>query len=149
MNIANSNFEMWRKQNPDKPMDEFPFDLKKMGVAGALFDLVKMLDVAKNVISRYSAQEVYDEAYDWAKEYDEELLQLLKNKEYSLKVLGIERGNAKPRKDIAKWSDLKNAISYMYELDKENTHFEYQKITDPAEIDQIAKRYFEKYGLTK
>ena len=145
MNIANSNFEMWRKQNPDKPMDEFPFDLKKMGVAGALFDLVKMLDVAKNVISRYSAQEVYDEAYDWAKEYDEELLQLLENKEYSLKVLGIERGNAKPRKDIAKWSDLKNAISYMYEFDKENTHFEYQKITDPAEIDKIVKMYFEKY----
>ena len=26
---------------------------------------------------------------------------------YSLKVLGIERGNKKPRKDIAKWSDLK------------------------------------------
>ena len=145
MNIANSNFEMWRKQNPDKSMDEFPFDLKKMGVAGALFDLVKMLDVAKNVISRYSAKQVYDEAYDWAKEYDAELLKLLDDKEYSMKVLGIERGNAKPRKDIAKWSDLKNAILYMYQFDKENTNFEYQKVTDKSEIDKIVKTYFEKY----
>ena len=145
MNIANSNFEMWRKQNPDKSMDEFTFDLKKMGVAGALFDLVKMLDVGKNVISRYSAEKVYEEANDWAKDYDEELLKLLDNKEYSLKVLGIERGNAKPRKDIAKWSDLKDSIIYMYEFDKGNTNFEYQKITDKEEIDKIVKTYFDKY----
>ena len=145
MNIANSNFEMWRKQNPDKSMSEFTFDLKKMGVAGALFDMTKMLDVSKNVISRYTAEEIYDEAYDWAKEYDEELAKMLENKDYSLKVLGIERGNAKPRKDIAKWSDLKNSIIYMYEFDKENTDFEYQKITDKDEIEKIVKTYFEKY----
>lgn len=145
MNIANSNFEMWRKQNPDKSMSEFQFDLKKMGVAGALFDMTKMLDVSKNVISRYTAEEIYDEAYDWAKEYDEELSKMLENKEYSLKVLGIERGNAKPRKDIAKWSELKNSIIYMYEFDKENTDFEYQKITDKDEIEKIVKTYFEKY----
>ena len=145
MNIANSNFEMWRKQNPDKAMEEFPFDIKKMGVAGALFDMVKMLDVSKNVISRYSAEKVYEEALDWAKEYDKELEKLLDNKDYSLKVLGIERGNAKPRKDIAKWSDLRDSIIYMYEFDKENTNFEYQKITDKDEIAKIVKTYFEKY----
>ena len=33
MNIANSNFEMWRKQNPDKAIEEFAFDLKKMGIS--------------------------------------------------------------------------------------------------------------------
>ena len=70
---------------------------------------------------------------------------MLENKDYSLKVLGIERGNAKPRKDIAKWSDLKNSIIYMYEFDKENTDFEYQKITDKDEIEKIVKTYFEKY----
>ena len=62
-----------------------------------------------------------------------------------MKVLGIERGNAKPRKDIAKWSDLKNAILYMYQFDKENMNFEYQKVTDKSEIDKIVKTYFEKY----
>ena len=146
MNIANSNFEIWRKQNIDKSMYEFDFDIKKMGVSGALFDMVKMLDVSKNVISRYTAEEVYDAALVWAEEYDLELKEMLLNKDYSLKVLGIERGNAKPRKDIAKWSDVKNIISYMYadKFDK-NGEFEYQKITDKDEIDSIAKAYFEKY----
>ena len=108
--------------------------------------MVKMLDVSKNVISRYTAEEVYDAALTWAEEYDLELKEMLLNKEYSLKVLGIERGNAKPRKDIAKWSDVKNIISYMYadKFDK-NGEFEYQKITDKDEIDNIVKAYFEKY----
>ena len=146
LNIANSNFEIWRKQNPDKSIDEFQLDIKKMGVSGALFDMVKMLDVSKNVISKYSAEKVYDEAYNWAMSYDEELKEMLDDKEYSLQVLGIERGNAKPRKDIAKWSDVKYIISYMYDnkFDK-NGEFEYQKISNPEEIDRIVKTYFEKY----
>ena len=146
MNIANSNFEQWRRQNPEKPLSEFPYDIKKMGVSGALFDMVKMNDVSKNVISRFSAEKVYDETYKWAKIYDEEIAEMLADKEYSLKVLGIERGNQKPRKDIAKWSDVKYIISYMYpnKFD-ENTEFEYQKVTDKAEIEKIVKTYFEKY----
>jgi glutamyl-tRNA synthetase len=147
MNIANSNFEIWRKQNPDKSMYEFPFDIKKMGVSGALFDMVKMLDVSKGVISKYSAEKVYDEVYAWAKEYDTELKEMLDNKEYSLKVLGIERGNAKPRKDISKWSDVKYIIRYMYDEKflNEEVEYEYQKITDKAEIKDIVNTYFEKY----
>ncbi len=147
MNIANSNFEMWRKQNPDKSMDEFPFDLKRMGVSGALFDMVKMLDVSKNIISKYSAEEVYEAAYSWAKEYDSELADMLKDKAYSLKVMGIERKNQKPRKDIAKWSDMKDSIIYMYD-DKflnSNIVYEYQKITDKNEIQTIVKNYLENY----
>ncbi len=146
INIANSNFEIWRKQNKDKTLDEFPFDIKKMGVSGALFDMVKMNDVSKNVISKFDANKVYEEAYNWAKTYDQELKEMLDDKEYSLKVLGIERGNQKPRKDIAKWSDIKYIISYMYpEKFKENTEFEYQNITDKDEINKIVKLYVEKY----
>lgn len=146
MNIANSNFEIWRKQNPDKAIEEFDLQLNKMGVSGALFDMIKMLDVAKNVISKYSAEEVYDESYNWAKNFDPELKEMLDDKEYALKVLGIERGNVKPRKDIAKWSDVKNAIYYMYDnkFDK-NGEFEYQKINDKDEIEKIVKEYFDKY----
>lgn len=146
MNIANSNFEIWRKQNPDKSMYEFDFDLKKMGVSGALFDMVKMLDVSKNVISKYSAEEVYEASLKWAKEFDAELAEMLSDKDYSLRVLGIERENVKPRKDIAKWSDVKNIIYYMYpkKFDK-NGEFEYQKISDKEEIEKIVKTYFDKY----
>ena len=147
MNIANSNFEIWRKQNPDKDMmKDFEFHLNKMGVSGALFDMVKLLDVAKGVISKFTAQEVYDFSYAWAERFDPELKEMLDNKEYSLKVLGIERGNVKPRKDIAKWSDVKDIIYYMYpEKFAKNTEFEYQKITYPEEIKTIVSEYVNNY----
>lgn len=126
LNIANSTFENWRRANKDASMDEFDFKLNKMSVSGALFDMVKLLDISKGVISRYDAQKVYEEGYKWAEKHDEELKKLLDNKDYSMKVIGIERGNAKPRKDIAKWSDLKDNIIYMYE---EPTEFDFDKIT--------------------
>ncbi len=146
LNIANSTFENWRKQNKDAKIEDFDFHLNKMSVSGALFDMVKLFDVAKIVISRYTAEKVYNEGLTWAKKYDEELVKLLENKEYALKVLGIERGNQKPRKDIAKWSDLKENISYMYkeEFDK-ISEFNYGTISDKDEISKIIKLYVEKY----
>lgn len=146
VNIANSNFEIWRKQNPDKPIDEFDFKINKMGVSGALFDMVKMLDVSKNVISRYSAPKLYDNVFAWAKEYDDELAKMMEDKDYTLAVLGIERGNVKPRKDISKWADVKDSIIYMYE-DKFYNEEEYNfgKVLDKGEISKILKLYIEKY----
>ena len=146
LNIANSTFENWRKQNKDAKIEEFDFHLNKMSVSGALFDMVKLFDVAKVVISRYSAEKVYNDGLAWANKYDKELAKLLEDKEYALKVLGIERGNQKPRKDIAKWSDLKENISYMYkeEFDKIK-EFVYGKISDKSDIQKILKLYVEKY----
>lgn len=146
LNIANSNFEQWRRQNKTASIDEFELQLNKMSVSGALFDMVKLEDISKSVISRYSKEKVYDMAYTWAEEYDNDLKELLqKDKEYSLKVLGIERGNEKPRKDIEKWSKLKENIEYMYDdrfLNKEIS-YEYQKINDKEEIENIIKEYMD------
>ena len=83
INIANSNFENWRKANKDADFFDFDFQLNKMSVSGALFDMVKFFDVSKNVISRYSAERLYDEVLVWAKKFDEELVKLLENKEYA------------------------------------------------------------------
>ena len=147
LNIANSTFENWRRQNKDKSIDEFDFKLNKMSVSGALFDMVKLQDVSKIVISKFSAEEVYENGLKWAEKYDEELANLLNNKEYSLKVLGIERGNAKPRKDIAKWSDLKYNIEYMYEDEFEQIkeNYELQTISDKEKIKELLNTYVEKY----
>ena len=147
LNIANSNFENWRRANPDKGLDEFDFQLNKMSVSGALFDMVKLLDIGKTVISKMSAEEVYKNALEWAKEYDKELEEMLEDKEFSLKVLGIERGNKKPRKDIAKWSDVKNSIIYMYDkkIFEGNGTYDYAKISDKEEIRKILKSYIEKH----
>lgn len=122
MTIMNSNFEDWRRVNKDADINSFPFNLKKMSVSGALFDLVKLTDVSKNVISQMSAEEVFELSNQWAEEYNEELANLYgKDKAYATAVLNIDRGNKKPRKDIAKWSDIPDYISYMYdETFKEN-----------------------------
>ncbi len=147
MNIGNSSFELWRKANPDANISEFKFEISKMSGSGAVFDMVKLLDVSKNVISKYSKERVFEEVSEWAKRYDEELAKLLKDKEYSLKIFGIERGNNKPRKDIAKWSDIKNAIIYMYDEEFLNNtiDYEYAKISDATEIKNIINTYIEKY----
>ena len=148
LNIANSTFENWRRANPDKSTDEFDLQLNKMSVSGALFDMVKLLDVSKIVISKMTAEELYNNTLKWAQKYDEELAKILKNnKEYSLKVLGIERGNKKPRKDIAKWSDVKENISYMYKelFEKDTNEYPYQVINQKEDIDKILELYITKY----
>lgn len=148
LNIANSTFENWRRANPDKSTDEFDLQLNKMSVSGALFDMVKLLDVSKIVISKMTAEEVYENTLKWAKRYDEELAKILEdNKEYSLKVFGIERGNKKPRKDIAKWSDVKENISYMYDelFEKDQSEYPYQVINQKDDIDKILELYITKY----
>ncbi len=147
LNIANSNFEPWRRANPDKSISEFELQLNKMSVSGAVFDMVKLLDVSKNVISKYSAEKIYDETLKWASKYDKELEKLLSdNKDYSIKVLNIERGKAKPRKDISKWSDVKEIIRYMYEEEYNKMNdYEFQKIDDKEEIKDILNSYIENY----
>ena len=147
LNIANSTFENWRRANPDKDISEFQLQINKMSVSGALFDMVKLLDVGKTVISKFTAEKVYEEALKWAKRHDEELEKLLENKEYSLKVFGIERENKKPRKDIAKWSDVKDNIEYMYDelFYSKKQDYPYQTINDKNEIEKILNLYIEKY----
>lgn len=147
LNIANSNFENWRRANPDKSMDEFELQLNKMSVSGALFDMVKLLDVGKTVISRMTAEKVYEEALNWAQKHDEELVKMLENKEYALKVFGIERGNKKPRKDISKWSEVKQNIEYMYDekFYEKPQEYPYQVINNQEEIKKILTLYLEKY----
>ncbi len=145
LNIANSAFENWRRANKDTDISEFDLQLNKMSVSGALFDMIKLLDVGKTVISKFTAEQVYEEAMNWAKKHDSELEKILEDKEYSLKVFGIERGNKKPRKDIAKWSDVKENISYMYDELFKVTEYPYQVISEQEDINKILKTYIDKY----
>ena len=116
MTLANSNFEDWRRMNKDEDIDKFPFNLKKMSVSGALFDLAKLTDVSKNVISLMPAKQVFDLAYAWAKEYQPRLADLFaQDTAKATAILNIDREGKKPRKDIAKWSDVLDYLSYMYD----------------------------------
>ena len=115
LSIANSNYEDWQKQNKEAGYRDFPFTLKKMSASGALFDLIKLQSVSSAFISRLSATEVYAQATAWAGQQDAALhTQFTQNPDYATAIFAIDRDIPKPRKDIAKWRDVADYVSYFY-----------------------------------
>lgn len=132
LNLINSNFENWRKVNPDEDIMKFPFDGFNITANTPVFDIVKLNDISKEIISKYTADKCYQELLAWAREYSlENLDYLVKDREYVTKVLNIDREKAKPRKDIYKWSMFFDLFDYMF--------------SDPAkfELEDINKKDFE------
>ncbi len=145
MTIANSNYEDWRRANKTESIDKFDFRLSKMSKAGALFDMVKLHDVSKTYISTMNAQEVYDAVEAWSSKYDEQLNNLITaDKEYALKIFSIERGNKKPRKDIGKWSEIKDYIAYFYDELFDGVRGWAENVTK-EDIAAVLKRYLDVY----
>lgn len=146
LNIANSSFEPWRRANPMIPYTDFTMKLSDMNASGALFDLVKLADISKDVVSKMSGEEVYEKVYAWAKKFDEELFELLsRDKEYAIKIFSIEKGGNKPRKDIAKWSDVKDQISYFYD-DKFDGKYDFSEKVSSEDRKEIVKLFLETYN---
>lgn len=132
-NLINSNFEAWRAKNPTADIMEFPFDGFKITANTPIFDFVKLNDVSKEIISRYSADRCYADLLAWAREYSlENVDYLVKDKEYVTKILNIDREKPKPRKDIYKWSMFFELYDYMF---SDPTHYE---------LDEDKKKDFEK-----
>ena len=116
MTLLNSNFEDWRRANPDAPADTFKFSPKKLNPAGSLFDYAKLTDVSKNVISRMDADKVYSLLIEWAQEFDPDFgAKLTADPEYAKRILAIGRGGKKPRKDLAVWKDAKPYMGFFYD----------------------------------
>ena len=146
LTIANSDFEDWRRRNQTAHRSEFKFNLKKMSVSGALFDLVKLNDVSKTTIARMDAQTVTDKVIAWAEEYDEAFADLLKrDMDYTLRIFSIDRGNAKPRKDIAKWSEVPEYISFFFKETYQNT-LELPENIAPADAAAVLTKYADVYN---
>lgn len=122
LNIINSTFEEWRAENPLTDYHDFSVALDKMSKSGALFDIVKLNDVSKDVICKMKPEVVYDYYTAWAKEFDSEMFELVtSNEELSKQVFNIDKEGPKPRKDFAKWSDVKEKVFYFFDelFDKE------------------------------
>ena len=159
LTIINSDYELWRKANKTANWREFEVKLNKLNSSGALFDMVKLTDVSKEVISRLNSSELLELVLAWAKVYDNSLYELLnKDLDYAKSILAIERDNAtKIRKDIAKYKDILPNIFYMYdelfEKDLENGYnfnLNDGKLT-MDDVKSVISSYIElhKQGLTK
>lgn len=146
MTILNSNYEEWRNEHPDASYLEFEFDPSKVGTTGALYDLDKLDNISKNIISKMDKNTIYDHVVDYTKKMDPSFYELItKYEDYTIGILNIEREQEKPRKDFACLEDVKKNIWYMYdELFIEPT-YEWMKITEKEEIIRIVDTYMEKY----
>ncbi len=146
MTVLNSNFEDWRRANPDAPADSFKFSPKKLNPAGSLFDYAKLTDVSKNVISRMTAEEVYDLLVEWAKEFDPDFAQKLEaDPAFAKSILAIGRGGKKPRKDLATWAEAKAYMGFFYDVYLENPVFD-EKF-DKAVVHEALSRFLEKFDI--
>jgi len=146
MTVLNSNFEDWRRANPDAPIDSFKFSPKKLNPAGSLFDYAKLVDVSKNVISRMDAETVYTLLTEWALEFDPDFgKKLAENKELSIAVLSIGRGGKKPRKDLATWKDSKDYMGFFFDEYLEKPVFD-EKFDKAVVLDALT-RFLEKFDI--
>lgn len=145
MTLLNSNYEDWRRANPDAAPQEFKFSPKKLNPAGSLFDYAKLVDVSKNVISRMSAGEVYDQLVQWAEEFDPEFgSKLTADPDYAKKILAIGRGGKKPRKDLAVWKDAKPYMGFFYDEYLAAPVFEFDK----ALVSDVLNRFLAGFDIS-
>lgn len=146
--ITNTNFEEWYLNNTDKDISEFEFSFDKQAIGGTSFDEAKLVNLCKTYFSRKSGEEIYNETLEYTKKFDEEYNQLLKeNKEDMIKFLSIEKDGPRPRKDIAKYSDVKEEFSYAIDsiFKKEN----YSKYDGDKTYDvELIKEYVEQIDLS-
>lgn len=118
MTLLNSNFEEWLLKYPDKPLEEFRYNIDKMGKSGALFDILKLNDVAKTTMSNLSAEETFDFLKSWAEEYGSETQKgYFADRDYILKVLTLCMGigGKKRRKDFVCAKQATETIGYFFD----------------------------------
>ncbi len=146
MTVLNSNFEQWRLENPEAPIDDFKFSPSKMGSSGALFDLDKLNDVSKNCIAALDGETVYNYLTAWAEECDKDYYELLtRDKSFSIGMISIGRGGQKPRKDISSWKQSKEFYSFFFdELFKREDSF--PENVSPDDRSEILRRYKATYN---
>ena len=144
MTVLNSNFEDWRRANPDADTDTFKFSPKKLNPAGSLFDYAKLTDVSKNVISRMDAATVYTLLTEWAQEFDPDFGEkLAADPAFATAILAIGRGGKKPRKDLATWKEAKGYMGFFYEAYLEAPAFDekFSKETIALVLGKFLDRY--------
>ena len=144
--VNNYDFETWYNENTNLTIDDYNFEFSKMPVGGSLFDMSKLLSIAKIYFSSLTASEVYNGLIEYTKEYDNEFYNILVNDEdYAIKVLNIERELSNPRKDIACYKDIRELNYYLFDTLFIPKEYEFMKITDYSEISKILSTYIDNY----
>lgn len=144
MTILNSNFEEWRMKNKELSMYDFKFKLDKMSGSGALFDINKLEDISKEVLVSMEIDDVVEFFYNWAKEYEVEKYNIIKDKKEEVKALfSMGRDGKKPRKDLVYASQMFDFISYFFD----ECFTEYESLPENVS-NEMAIKLLEEYKAT-
>ena len=122
--LANSRFaEMTFEESASSALS-----LSDCGVAGPIFDLVKLESISREFIAQLPTDEALNTLLAWARDYDPELHGILStNSAVARRVFANERQpGVLQRKDLAKWSEFRSAYGlYFQEL--------FTLVTDPSD----------------
>ena len=145
MTLLNSNFEEWLLKFPDKDLEEFKYSISKMGKSGALFDIVKLNDIAKTHLSKLSEEEAFEFFKAWADEFGTDAQKAYyQDKEYASKVLALCMGvgGKKRRKDFICAKQATEFISYFYdETFAPNYEYRFDSVTVKKILADFASVY--------
>jgi glutamyl-tRNA synthetase len=149
LNIMNSNFSDWRRENPDKQYSEFELKLSKFNKAGALFDMTKLENICKDYVARLSALEVYEKVFRWAQKNDPGLVKRMEeNREYCIKIFNIEREGDQIRKDIVKWEDVYEQFNIFFDdMYKELDRAKLPENVDAEDVEKIVNMFLDTYDV--
>jgi glutamyl-tRNA synthetase len=140
MRLANPSFDDWWisrvkecEVNKSVRLDyedyEFNINELKRNSRGPLMDFDKLDNLSSDIVASMSSREVLDSVIVWSESYDEELSKIFKlNLDYVNLILNIERETLSRRKDIKKWSDVRDQVFYffdeLYEADTTELNYE-------------------------
>jgi glutamyl-tRNA synthetase len=115
LNLLDSDFERWRGEQPAAPIAQFQLSVDHLGRSSPLFDLAKLSNVSRDVVARFTADELFAEVLSWATEHDPTLASALRaDPAYGRRALDIGRDATPPRKDIVKWSDVPARFGFFF-----------------------------------
>lgn len=146
LTLLNSNYEEWRAENPDAEIDDFEFTTEKMGISGALFDMMKFDNVSQETLLRIPANEIYDKMSAWLKEYEPEFAELFtRDRAFTEKIIDVGRNGVRPRKDLTNWKQAKEFLSFYFD-ETFKIEDEYPENVSPEDRKEILSRYLEIYN---
>ncbi|NLC25885.1 MAG: glutamate--tRNA ligase [Fastidiosipila sp.] len=154
MNIANSDFEDWRRRNPDADINDFDFDIYKTSISGALFDFDKLGNISKKIIGNMSDKEIATAYSDWLfadldTDENRESRQLMREwikerkSDFEQSITIWHQG----RLDVAKWSDIYENYPYLYDcsFSKRRPKLPNDFVENKDEVIAILNSYLDSY----
>lgn len=144
LTILNSDFEEWRTEHPELPIEDFDFSMDKMSTSGALFDLDKLEDVSKECLFRISSSDLAAFMARWISMYRPDHSDVSSDMDYLEAILDLGRHDNKPRKDLIYAEQILDFIKYFFDG--------YFRVEDglpeevsPQDAGEIIARYKETY----